>query len=160
MPSSCSSEIEAQADEARDLIAKYGFYIQHIEPSVDNLRFSYTVGLPQYLDHPEIFAMSLPKDVTLYLFNVIVEKINRGDDLSIGKVLDDVSNLPCMLIPADNKVRDDLPLEAVELCTGLSDYDVVQLVWSDQQSRFPHHPNFDASLRHLQPVFSNVSILM
>ncbi len=155
-----SRDIHAQAEKANMLIDAYGFYVQHVSATFRSLPFSYTVGLPDYIGHPEIFIMSLPKDVTLPLLNILVEKIQNGETVTPGTVLTDVSSQPCMLVPAKESVKTSLPLEAVELCTGKTDYDVMQLVWSDHNSRFPHHPDFDTHLKSLQPVYSNISILM
>ena len=140
-------------------IAKYGWHMQYVFPNPDSKNeterhFFYTVGLTD-MGLPEIFMMgNIDPSIAHMVFSIVIEDWKKKDVVE-GVHLDYIQDREGRPIPMLVKELDTTypPLKD-EFATftfnhyGDTPLRFAQLIWSDQEGRFPSDPNF--SLAHEQ----------
>ncbi|HWE82785.1 MAG TPA: DUF4262 domain-containing protein [Gaiellaceae bacterium] len=171
----------AQFDAARtrmltkigDDVARVGWSSIGVFPTVDDdqtQQFMYSIGLPTTLDHPELIVYGLPyRQAHAVLFSAI-EEIRRGAKLEPG------TKTPNVLEGYDVLIRETDPLTAPHTFAvvwsavaaagpaiqGAAEPEprivdavppIVQVVWPDNEGRFPGDPDCDpATVADQEPV--------
>lgn len=129
--------IQEYVEEARSLIATYGWAVQHVPGGASQPPFTYTIGLKATHGHPELFVAGLPDEIAARIVNEVGERIRDGATFAAygryGGILTayDVIMLP---IP-EASTRDEFVL-ARRLYPDLT-FDALQIAWPDADGRFP-----------------------
>jgi hypothetical protein len=150
-PSFSASEAKVLED-----IAEYGLHIVHVleddDDAEDAARFSYTVGLHHSLQHPEVIVFGLPEDVAHELLNLVADEISEGKQFAGGTRHEGLlEGYPVRFV--------DIGVENHKDHVGLARwayedeaFSVVQLVYPDQQGRWPWDEGIRDGFRRHQPV--------
>lgn len=147
---SCPLCTGGSRDEIAGQVAEHGWHLTAVLPSNGRPGWAYSVGLWHTFRHPEVAIFGLPPGRN-GLVNVAAEVVREGRQLTPGGVLSEVLiGYPMSLRLADPAWS--------ELFPGLAEFysaspvPVVQLVWPDQDGRFPWDRGFDECFRESQPL--------
>jgi hypothetical protein len=141
--------------KVRQNVDGYGFHLQGVFGGDDPPRvaFTYTVGLIEKHDHPELVIFALDYDIAAQLLTTAVERIQRGERFVDGQRLEHiVANdlvLRCRGVPAN---RAPYRLSAARAFYERDDLPVLQLVLPDPNGRFPDATDCDPAFRIHQRV--------
>jgi hypothetical protein len=109
--------------------------------------FTYTIGLPKTLGHPELILYGLPSSQAHGILASAIDEIRSGATLEPGKRYSRV------LREFDVEVRachpSGRPLNAARGFAG-GDVEAVQIVWPDPEGRFPSDPDVDPAYALVQ----------
>jgi hypothetical protein len=136
-------------------IREYGWSAMGVFPTEENdlpYEFLYTIGLPlKYL--PELIVFGLPGHQAHSLMSAIVAKVTELDDKPRdGHVIDGIANVPFVLrdVPSGEAIEEFLiqsrefyrwadrnGIEDMIPPGGTESFPVMQVVWPDDEGRFP-----------------------
>lgn len=132
-------------------IEKYGWSDISVFPvkADDPVAFNYTVGF-WGREHPEVVMLGLPHELMHGVLGVVYNQVKAGTrfnpDMFYSFVL---SGYKCAFVEVVNVVEDtDYPLSMAVHLEG--DIKAVQLVWPDQDGRFPWDKAWDPKMK--QPL--------
>jgi hypothetical protein len=140
-----SPDLTPEQQEVLADVAEQGVHVVHVpRDGGQGPSYSYTVGLWESFQQPEVVVFGMPEDVAQDL----LQAGDRRDDLLVGYP---VRFFP---VPAD-VVASHLGL-AVWAYEG-APFAVVQLVWPDKQGRWPWEPDVRDGFAEAQPVPGRVA---
>jgi hypothetical protein len=118
--------------------------------------FAYTVGLFSSYRHPELITFGAREQVLRYLLDVAGKRIRKGARAPLGQPVDWTRRLFRRGYPIQfREVRDPASyacyLRAAIRHHGPGQVPLLQLVWSDEERRFPGDPGVRASFTDAQP---------
>lgn len=132
-----------------DMIARYGWAVQGVFGSPDAPGFSYTVGLSQK-GLPEIIVFGLPPQVAHVFLNSLGRRFTTDGVPPLDvDLLDVAERYPARLVPVPRPAADQYLYQALH---RYPEYTAVQLVWTDEHSRYPWDDGFDPALVSRQPI--------
>jgi len=141
---------EALTEKLEDIIQRHGHAVVFTEEITDTARvpMAYTVGLAA-AGLAEIVVFGLPSEVSQVLLNDAAQRLRR-DELPVDEKIERLASMPVVFkrvppVAAEQHImmannRAGQPVEAL------------QLVWPDQQSRFPWEEAFDEQCAKAQPL--------
>ncbi len=124
--------------------------VQAVGGGADEPGFSYTIGLNDRDNHPEILVFALPVSAARSLLGNLVRLIEDGDQpLPLRSLIDDIANYPVQLIPILRPYRTGQYtfFNVARAYYEAIIVDAVQLVWPDEAGRFPWTNGFDERYR-------------
>ncbi|WP_326564439.1 DUF4262 domain-containing protein [Micromonospora peucetia] len=134
-----------------EIIEATGWAVTHVLPTDDDpVPFAYTVGLTAH-DYPELITAGLPPEVAHSLLNDLVRRVHdKAERFTHGQRISDlIAGYDAIVI--DGPPTDELlPAMAINRY-GRDQIRLQQLVWPDQQGRFPwdNGYNFDPQAQPL-----------
>ena len=136
-------------------VQNHGWHVLKVMEDGEGPAFAYTVGLHHSFGHPELIIVGLSPDVGHSVLNLAGELIRRGVRYSEGVQSDDfLENRACVFrrMP-ESQYRNYLGW-ALWFYDGAS-FPALQMIWSDQEGRWPWDPSVDANVREVQPVIED-----
>lgn len=129
-----------------DDIARVGWSDIGVFPTKDmpGVPFNYTVGLHNY-DHPEILIMGLPNEQLHGVLGAAYNAIKSGTRFTPDMYYNFVLNGHRVACVENLDYLGDYPMTMANALNG-DGMRAVQLVWPDQNDRFPWHSDFDKRL--------------
>ncbi len=109
--------------------------------------FAHTIGLWQNYQHPEIIVMALPPQTAQEILNQLGERVKSGEVIKLETPYDEIANHPVIFRAVKNTNSDYFRMAQNTYKTEL--FEAIQLVWSDQQGKFPWELGFQLN-RHKQ----------
>ena len=117
--------------------------------------FSYSIGLYQTLGHPEIFIAGLPSRVADPLIHSVGEEIRAGRSFEAGEVNSDLlRGHDCAFRPVPRHAYQEYFGRAIDFYDG-ENFPVLQLVYPDQEGRWPWDDGAEEGFRLMQPVLAH-----
>jgi len=138
-------------EDARTIghIEKFGCSVVNVERTTYGLGWSYTIGVFDTCEKPEIITVGLPPDTAHFALNEAVKVLRAGSDLTTGRHRDLVGEVDCEFRPVDRKWVEHLMGWALWYYDGGA-FPVIQAIYPDLQNRFPWEEGFDKSFE--QPL--------
>lgn len=145
------------------LIGDYGWMVQGVFADATQTPpkppHSYTIGLLERFDHPEIAVTGLSFAVAQSLLNDLGKRIagdpdagRAGERLADGQVIADIANFPAVLRAIHPSHFAAWFGRGVEQAGEKGKrFAALQLVWPDPQGHFPWDAEFDEAYRLYQP---------
>ncbi len=137
----------------RDSINRIGWAVISVPPeNDDNFSFAYTVGLTTTFGHPEIIVFGLNSDLSREVLNSVGFLIKAGNRFS------DRQKSPRIIQSYKVAFRTPLPrhidtyLRVAKVWHHPAGFDTLQMIWPDQDSRFPWEPDCDIRTSQAQPL--------
>jgi len=135
---------EAHQVEVQTAIDRFGFHATHVLGDQFHPPFSSTTGL-LIAGHPELVILGLAPVHCLELFAHVTAEVHRGATLPVGRDTDnEMHGIPFRLlpVPAEHWTGRDCLLPGFASFyrrkrLRLSDTAFLQLVWPDEELRFP-----------------------
>jgi hypothetical protein len=132
-----------------DMIAKHGWAVQGVFGSPTSPSFSYSVGLAAK-GLPEVIVFGLPPQVAAQFLNELGRRFTtEGVPPLDVDLLDVAQGYPARLVPVPRVAADQYLFAAKHRYPA---YTAVQLVWTDENSRYPWDNGFDPALVSRQPI--------
>ncbi len=133
-------------------IEKYGLQVISINATDYLPSFTYSIGLLQTYQHPEVICFGLKIDLMHVLINDVAEIVKREGKIEVGKIYSNLfEGFDAQFVEVDPRNTGDY------FQFGLKYYQrrqipAMQLVWPDDANRFPWEANFQENLIYKQPL--------
>ncbi|MEU5554110.1 DUF4262 domain-containing protein [Micromonospora sp. NPDC047793] len=140
------------------IIDTTGWAVTHVLPTHDDpdttAPFAYTVGLTAH-GHPELITAGLPPEVAHTLLNDLAQRVyDKAERFTHGQTVSDlIAGYDAIII--DGPPTDDLHPGMAIARYGRDQIRLQQLVWPDQQGRFPWDSGYDFD-PHVQPLIADL----
>jgi hypothetical protein len=139
------------AKTAQD-IATYGLHVISVPGTHYLPSFTYSVGLLETYGHPEIICFGLKTDLMHALVNDVAAFIKEGSPMQPGNTYDIIfKGLDATFLRVDPANIDDYFGVAIRYYKR-NDFPALQLVWPDNENRFPWEDGFAKGLIDKQPL--------
>lgn len=141
-----------------DDVEEYGVHIVHVAEDDDGAPgFSFTVGLWETFQQPEVLVFGLAEEVAHDLLNALADEAAEDRKFLAGTRHDDVLvGYPVRFLDVPKARYDDYLGSAVWAYEG-DGFPCVQLVWPDKQGRWPWEPGVREGFADAQPVLGRQS---
>jgi hypothetical protein len=149
-----SRDIKPWFVEAIDVIEKSGCQILSVSSNVVTPNFTYTTGIYDNCNQPEIITIGLPHNVAGSALNEAARRMRKGIDLSKGRHSDLLGKVDVEFHPVHPRWLHHIMLRTDWFYEG-GDVPVLQLVYPDLKNRFPGELGFDVAFE--QPILSGTS---
>lgn len=144
----------------REIIARVGWAVIGTPvPETPRVMMSYSVGISETLDRPEIVVFGLPTEVGRNLINTLAGRWRDGEAVRVGVPIERLlEGFDAYVLPVPKGVTERRLFVANHLMD--ESYECVQLVWPDSAGRFPWQADFDPALRDAQPLIAKTDELI
>ncbi|MEJ5092843.1 DUF4262 domain-containing protein [Sphingobacterium faecium] len=138
--------------ETKINIDKFGLQIITVSASNYLTSFTYSIGLTETYHHPEIICFALPIDLAQEIINDVADLIKNGEVYTCSKIYSNIFNeSKAMFIVVDKRNIADYFGAGINYYKDKK-FDALQLVWTDQNDRFPWEDNFEEKYVYMQPL--------
>lgn len=151
---------DAGEQKVLDDIARYGWHCVNILAEGGEGPYSFTVGLFQTHQHPELIIFGLKSETAhKVLFNV-VEGLSHGRRLDLNAATDELLNgYSCCFAEVPATLYHEHVGFAVWYYRG-NNFPLYQIVWPSREGYFPWHPKASQEFRQCQPVIGHSPVGM
>jgi hypothetical protein len=157
------TELRATTLDERDrgvlkCVEQFGWSVTSVRSSNGVPGWSYTTGICDLSEKPEIVVVGLDGDLAHSVLNDIALRMSKGLDVRDGQRLPGLlANVECEFRTVEQRWVAHI-MGWSNWFNGNSDYPVLQCVYPDLAGRFPWEENFEKSWRARQPLlFEGVS---
>jgi hypothetical protein len=140
-------------DVIREHVDRYGWHVALVpaQPEAGRPPFAHTIGLHRTFGAPEVICFGLDLATLHALLNLSGEALREGRQLELQLPFEGIlSAYPVTFQPVDSRHLPDHLGYAIWF-HECRPFPVLQLVWPDQDGRFPWDPNCAETTRSLQP---------
>jgi hypothetical protein len=147
-------------DGERKIIAdieEFDWHCMHIREENGEPPWTFTIGLYETWQHPELIITGLSKEVTHQMLDTIAVRIEENRPI-------DLSNTTDALLTGYSCCFLDVPKENYFINVGFArwyyqgnDFPLYQIVWPSKEGHFPWNPRATESFRRWQPVLGEHS---
>jgi hypothetical protein len=136
-------------------IKKHGHHIIHVLDEGEQPNFSYTIGLFETYQLPEIIIIGLKQDLQQVLLNNLAYDYKQGIRFVSGKLYGDIlDDYQCLLLEVDKKHYEEYFGLAMDHYQG-ENFPVMQLIWPTPSNLYPFDPKAPEGFKKWQPVLGN-----
>lgn len=147
-------ELDESEGRFVDAIRKYGWFCTRVAGDHEGPAFSYTSGIWERYQHPELIMFGMPKDTSYGVFEDIQYEIERGMTVKTGRPLKNVfGNAVAYAFSVAEKHYAEYLGWNRWFYRG-NNFRCIQIVWPDRAGNFPWESNFDPEFRGDQPDLS------
>jgi hypothetical protein len=134
-------------------IEEFGCSVLSVARTNYGLGWSYTIGISDTCDKPEIIAVGLVPETAHFALNEAAKLLRAGVDLTQGRHRDLIGEVDCEFRLVDRKWVKQLMGWAVWYYDG-ADFPVLQAIYPDLKNRFPEDEGFDKTFEQplMQPT--------
>ncbi|NME72087.1 DUF4262 domain-containing protein [Flammeovirga aprica] len=137
----------------RKNINEHGYHFGVIDGDEYLPAFTFSIGLYQSYQHPEIIIFGLPQEVMQVALNTICENIKKKKVYAEGENYDNILNkYPVQMIEVHKENYFNYLDYVSYFYDNTSNFPALQIVWTDQQGNFPWDKNFDENWKFNQPL--------
>jgi hypothetical protein len=130
----------------------HGVHIVHVPEESGGPGFTFSVGLWENFDQPEVIVFGLPQEIAHELVNLIADEANEGQQFLAGTRQEGLlEGYPVRFVDVPRACYADYLGAACWAYEGDA-FPAVQLVWPDKQGRWPWDPEARQGFRASQPV--------
>jgi hypothetical protein len=133
-------------------IKKYGHHIIHVLEEDDEPNFSYTIGLFETFQKPDIIIIGQSQELLQTLLNNLAYDYKEGRTLTAGKLEEDIiDDYKCMVVDVDKKHYDEYLGLAMDYYKK-RDFQVIQIIWPTTSNQYPYDKDASEDFKKWQPV--------
>ena len=137
-------------------IEKYGWHSLNITAEKDSPPFTFTIGLFETWQHPELIVVGLKPETVRPILATLTQELAAKQPRDLTAVADDlIEGAGCFVEVARRHYREYVGY-ARWYYNG-NHFPLYQLVWPDQDGRFPWNPRAPEAYRRAQPVLGEAS---
>ena len=127
-------------------IEENGFYLCNFDGDGYLPAFSYSVGLTKSYSHPELLIMGLSREINLSILEHACELVRDGKKFEIQTDYEEfLEGFSICFLPILKKHLPDYFGFGIEYY-GDMEFEALQLIWPDKQSRWPWDEEFEPEL--------------
>lgn len=139
-------------EQTKSDIEKFGLSVIIIEATDYLPSFAYSIGLWQKINHPEIICFGLRTQTLHTIINDVADLIKNGQVIQAGKIYDNIfENSKTEFLNVDKRNFGDYFGTAIDFYNS-KDFQALQLVWTDQNDKFPWEKDFEEDFIYKQPL--------
>jgi hypothetical protein len=132
-------------------IDQYGWHVVHVLGDETGPQFSYSVGLYETFDHPEVIFIGLKHDLSHILINNIGETIREGGNYTHDNFYADIlDGFECKMIEVNERHFDEYVGVAQDHYK--STFPLLQCIYPTVKGIYPWQDEWPTDLRTLQPI--------
>ncbi|MFP2933791.1 DUF4262 domain-containing protein [Pyxidicoccus sp. 3LG] len=152
-PRTLNDELDSSERKVLTDIREHGWHVVKVFNDDDAERgFAFTIGLPTTFQHPEFIIIGLKLGLMHILLNNLGAELQGGRRFKAGETYDGLlEGYQCTFRKVSRHWYREYLGYATWYHQGM-DYEVLQVVWPDQENRLPWHPSATAAFREQQPV--------
>lgn len=134
-------------------IEKHGLQIIGISATDYLPSFSYSIGLYESYQHPEIICFGLPTDLAHTIINDVANLIKNGETIALNQEYGDqiFKETRAQFLHVDVKNIEDYFGAALNYYQH-DNFSALQLVWADRNNKLPWEDGFEEKLIYDQPL--------
>jgi hypothetical protein len=137
-------------------IEKHGLGVQHVFGDETGSQFSYSIGLYQTYNHPEIIIIGLRQELSHILINNMANDIKNGMVYTplnyYPNILDDFN---CYFVNVSPSRYDDYVGQAQRHYGG-DNFALLQCIYPTVKGVFPWEEEWPESIKDLQPILGEI----
>lgn len=138
-------------------IEKYGLSVQYVFDNEENFQFSYSIGLYQTYQHPEIIIIGLRQELMHTIINNLANDIKNGKRYDAytwsSNVLDDFE---CYFIEVEKTKYDEYVLGDIRLYGG-NNFPLLQCIYPTTKGIYPWEDTWPDNIKNLQPLLGPIN---
>ena len=140
--------LKLQPDEIDTIakVEKYGWMVMNIKEEPGKMGWSYTIGLFETYQHPEVVIFGLKPESRHLILNWIGKNIKQGNPFTQDREHDWVlDNYKCWSKPVQKRWYRDLLGYArwfYRTERDVNNFPCVQAIWPDKEGRYPWEPEY------------------
>lgn len=139
-------------DQTKSHIEQFGLSVIHVTEDDTGPAFSYSIGLSQTYQHPEIIIFGLPQESRHIIINNCEFEIKSGKTYKPDELYEEIlPDYDCTFKLVPCEWYDDYVGQAQRFYQG-SSFQLLQCVWPDLSHKFPWQPGFNEDWRHRQTL--------
>ena len=140
-------------DTTKINIEKYGLQVMGVSSTDYSPSFSYSVGLYESHQHPEIICFGLPTNLAHVIINDVADLIKNGDRIVPHQEYYDkiFKESRAQFLPVNPKNIKDYFYVALNYYQH-NNFSALQLVWTDRNDKFPWEDGFEEKFIYDQPL--------
>jgi hypothetical protein len=148
-----SNSLKADEEKLVNDVEKYGCHIIHVREEGYLPRWSYTIGLYETYQQPEIIAVGLKHDVAQFLLNEVADRLKKGLQIVEGlRQRDLLENVECEFRKVEERPELRAAVGYASWFYGGDPFPIFQCIYPDLENRFPWDEGFDQSWRRRQAL--------
>lgn len=139
-------------------IAQHGLHIIHVMSVGDLPNFSYSIGLYETYNQPEIIIVGLKQDINHIIINNIAYAYKEACFFENGEYYENMlDNFKCLVLDVNQKYYDEYVGQALEYY-GDNKFPIQQIVWPATNGKFPFDEGAPDSFKQWEPVLGNYQV--
>jgi hypothetical protein len=136
-----------------DDVEKYGCHILQVRPQQPIPGWSYTIGLYENLQQPELIVVGLKPDLAASVLNAAAQLMKEGARFREGQRASNlIANVDCEFREAEQHWARHIMGYALWFYRQ-DQFPVLQCIYPDLNNRFPWEDGFEKTWRSRQPLF-------
>ncbi len=144
------------SNQIKSDLKKYGVHIIHVLAEDEEPGFSYTIGLYELHNKPELIMIGQEQDLHQVILNNMAYDYKEGRTLTNGNMEKDIlDDYECLVIDVDKKNYEEYLGIAMDYYNG-DDFPVMQIIWPTQSGMLPTDEDAPEGFKKWQPVLGNV----
>lgn len=133
-------------------IKKFGLSVITVESTEYLPSFAYSIGLWETYKHPEIICFGLDTQTLHAIINDVAELIKSAENINPNLEYQNIfQSNRAIFLKIDNKNIEDYFGVAIEYHDS-TQFDALQLIWTDRNNKFPWEVNFEKEFKYAQPL--------
>ena len=133
------------------IIKREGFAFLSIGQDGDTPPFSYTVGITETYERPELIIFGVSQSVANAVFNGFVAKIKNSECFNDGDIVVELLNMPVAIKAVSKEIAMPFALNVGSRYRGSRHVpSFQQIVYPDQSGKFPWEPGYDEGMGQIQ----------
>ncbi|WP_184544752.1 DUF4262 domain-containing protein [Mucilaginibacter sp. FT3.2] len=139
-------------------ITKFGLQVMYVMEDETGPGFSYSIGLFETYQHPEIIIIGLKQQLAHTLINNMAHDIKNGKFFSQLKYESDILNgFNCYIIEVKKSNYDSYVGQAQRYYKG-DDFPLLQCIYPTIKGIYPWQDEWPESIKDLQPILGPVNL--
>jgi hypothetical protein len=140
-----------------DDVAEFGWHCVSIMAEGDHVGYSFTVGLFQSYEHPELIVFGLPSEVSHQILCTAADAAKSGSPIDLAQPTDAlINNFSCCFAEVPPTEYHEYVGYARWYYQG-NGFSLYQIVWPSRSGLFPWHHQATAEFRLAQPVIAHAT---
>ena len=133
-------------------IKEYGWHAIKIYEDESGPGYVFTVGLTYSYNHPEILVMGIKPENAHAILCSMIEEIKNKKTYKKGKIYTDlIQSYPVTFIKVNKEYYKEF-LGYDRWFYRSDKFDVLQMIWTDKNSKFPWDKDFDQKFNNYQKI--------
>ncbi|WP_324674952.1 DUF4262 domain-containing protein [Hymenobacter sp. GOD-10R] len=142
-------------DRIKSDVDKYGWHIALFEADTATPAFAYTIGLWKNFQHPEVITFGLPLPAMHALLSGAAELVKGNQPLALATDnFDFLDGLPVQFRRVEEENLGDY-LGYARWYYNFEQFPAIQLLWPDEQSKYPWDAEHDERYKFSQPLLEH-----
>jgi Domain of unknown function (DUF4262) len=138
-------------------VATYGWHVMNVMPDDPHPPHSFSIGLQQTFEHPEIVIVGLRGETAQIFINDIGQQIRKGEVYEAGVRYSELAKgFPVTFAKVSVEYFPEYLGWALWFYRGRP-FTALQMIWPDRAGAFPWEDRFSSDLRTVQPVLASVT---